>query len=138
MGSRRARTGRLTRSADFERVYRNGRSVANRELAVYVFPGETGADRPRVGISVSRKVGGAVERNRVKRMLREAIARWEPKVLGGQDVVVVARPEALTLASDGGTDAVERSLGDVLERAGVLKAAGASRAGTNAVDGEAP
>ncbi len=69
----RPRTGRmrLSRSADFDRVFRQGRSHAGRELVLYVFPRGEG-DEPRLGLSVSRKVGGAVERNRVKRLLREA------------------------------------------------------------------
>ena len=66
--------GRLSRSAEFERVYRHGRSTANRYLVLYTFP-NSDADRPRLGLSVSRKVGGAIERNRVKRLLREAFAQ---------------------------------------------------------------
>ena len=63
---RRAGRVRLSRSADFERVFRQGRSHAGRELVLYVFPrGEaTEGDAPRLGLSVSRKVGGAVQRNR--------------------------------------------------------------------------
>ena len=77
MSSRRKR-GRLSRSGDFDRVYRDGRSHANRYLVLYSFPrpADDGDDEePRLGISVSRKVGGAVERNAVKRALREAF--WE-------------------------------------------------------------
>ena len=73
MAERRKR-GRLSRSGDFDRVYRDGRSHANRFLVLYSFPrAERDADADgRLGISVSRKVGGAVERNAVKRALREA------------------------------------------------------------------
>ena len=67
---------RLTRSADFDAVYRRGRSRASRHLVVYVFPREPPTLRRRASASpCSRKVGGAVERNRVKRVLREAAAR---------------------------------------------------------------
>ena len=59
----RAGRGRLSRSADFDRVFRNGRSHASREFVLYLFPRAEGSE-PRLGLSVSRKVGGAVERNR--------------------------------------------------------------------------
>ena len=92
--------GRLSRSAEFERVYRHGRSTANRHLVLYTFPNPT-TERPRLGLSVSRKVGGAVERNRVKRLLREAFAHTEANLRAGQDVVVAARPGAGELAGRG-------------------------------------
>jgi len=99
-------------------VYRQGRSTANRELVLYVFP-NAAAESPRVGLSVSRKVGGAVERNRVKRLLREAFAQARDRVPSGNDVVLVARPDALALAEREGLAGVEASLGELLERAGM-------------------
>ena len=82
MTARRPGRGRLSRSAEFERVYRQGRSTANRHLVLYAFP-NAAAERPRLGLSVSRKVGGAVERNRVKRLLREAFAQAEQRPAPG-------------------------------------------------------
>src|SRR6266540_2473906 len=91
-GGRRKR-GRLSRSGDFDRVYREGHSHANRFLVLYAFPRrEAGAEETRLGISVGRKVGGAVERNAVKRALREAF--WSlDDAPSGHDLVLVARPD---------------------------------------------
>lgn len=114
--TRRPARGRLSRSAEFERVYRQGRSHGNRHLVVYAFPREGDADVPRLGLSVSRKVGGAVDRNKVKRLLREAFAAEQDAVQDGHDVVVVARPAALELAEREGLEGVRESLREALER----------------------
>ena len=110
--------GRLSRSAEFERVYRQGRSTANRHLVLYSFPNPS-APRLRLGLSVSRKVGGAVERNRLKRLLREAFARAEGELRGGQDVVLVARPPAGELAEREGLEGVDASLTELIDKAGL-------------------
>jgi ribonuclease P protein component len=109
---------RLSRSAEFERVYRHGRSSANRHLVLYSFPNPT-VQRPRLGLSVSRKVGGAVQRNLVKRLLREAFSEVEDELGEGQDVVVVARPEARELAEHEGLAGVSGSLSQLLDRSGL-------------------
>ena len=79
-GTAPRRRARITRSGDFDAVYRRGRSAANSHLVVYAFARD-GPARPspaRLGLSVSKKVGGAVERNRVKRVLRERFAEIAP------------------------------------------------------------
>lgn len=120
---RAAHRERLSRSAEFERVYRHGRSSANRHLVLYSFPNSE-ADRPRLGLSVSRKVGGAVERNRVKRLLREAFRSIEQELLAGQDLVVVARPPASELAEREGLAGIDASLGELLTKAGMRSGGG--------------
>ena len=113
--------GRLSRAAEFERVYRQGRSVGNRFLVLYAFP--RGADdEPRLGLSMSRKVGGAVDRNRVKRLLREAFAARVAQLPSGHDVVLVARPDVRELAEREGLDGVRRALDELVDKAGLVEA----------------
>lgn len=114
-GSRRRR---LSRSAEFERVYRQGRSKGNRFLVLYVFPrseDEAQGEGPRLGLTVSRRVGGAVERSRVKRVLREAFWAEAERLASEADYVVVARPEVRTLDEREGLAGVRRALGELVD-----------------------
>ena len=120
-GRRRSRRQRLSRSAEFDRVYREGRSHANRYLVVYSFPREGDDEDPRLGVSVGRKVGGAVERNRVKRLLRDAFWEVADSLPDGHDFVVVARPESGELAAREGEPGIEQTLRELLEKAGLAQ-----------------
>ena len=120
-GGGRSRRRRLSRSAEFERVYRQGRSHANRFLVLYAFP-RGGEDEARLGLSVSRKVGGAVDRNRVKRLVREAFAARVAELPAGHDVVVVARPDVRELAEREGLAGVRRALDELVDKAGLVQA----------------
>ncbi len=124
MGPQRASSGRgprrrrLSRSAEFERVYRQGRSKGNRFLVLYAFPREADAarpDGPRLGLSVGRRVGGAVDRTRVKRVLREAFWEEARRLSPASDYVVVARPDALGLAEREGMPGMQRELGELVD-----------------------
>ena len=119
----RRRRRRLSRSGEFDRVYREGRSHASRHLVVYAFP-RADAESPRLGVSVGRKLGGAVERNRVKRLLREAFWARAEALPDGLDFVIVARPAAGELAREGGGTAIEQALGAVLDEAGLTSGGG--------------
>lgn len=115
MKSAGAKGRRLSRSTEFQRVYRQGRSKANRHLVLYSFArGDGGQTRPRFGVSVGRKVGNAVVRNRVKRTIREAITELEPQLADGLDYVVLARPDAAELVDRDGMRGVKASLGELI------------------------
>ena len=91
------RVNRLSRSRDFDAVYRQGRSVSSRFLVLYWFPHEDPA-APRFGFSVPKSAGGAVERNRIKRQLREVWQERLDRVPVGNDYVLIVRaglPEAV-------------------------------------------
>ncbi len=119
-GGRSPKRRRLSRSAEFERVYRHGRSKGNRFLVLYAFPradddAPTEDEGPRLGLSVSRRVGGAVDRSRVKRVLREAFWAEATRLPDDADYVVVARPDARELAGREGTPGVQRELAELVD-----------------------
>ncbi len=119
MAGSEGRRGRITRSADFDRVYRSGRSHASRVFVLHAFPrGDT--EPARLGLSVSRKVGGAVDRNKVKRLVKESFSALVGQITPGTDIVVVARSDAAEFVESNGLDGVTGELRELLAQAGVV------------------
>lgn len=82
----------LKKNKDFQNVYRNGTSLANRYLVMYIL--ENHQEKNRLGISVSKKVGNSIVRHRVTRLVRESYRLNESKFRSGYDIVVIARVAA--------------------------------------------
>jgi ribonuclease P protein component len=111
------RRHRLTRSHDFDAVYRRGRSVSTRFLVLYWFAREDASDEPRLGLAVPRRVGSAVVRNRVKRRLREVWRSRLESIPAGCDYVLVVRPGFAEAAESRGEDWLGERLDEVLGKA---------------------
>ena len=82
----------LKKNIDFQNVYRNGKSYANRFLVVYILENHT--EKNRLGISVSKKVGNSVIRHHITRLIRESYRLQEDMFNSGLDIVVIARSSA--------------------------------------------
>jgi ribonuclease P protein component len=105
---------RLRRAGDVQQVYDKGHSWAHPLLVLIARPNEIPFSR--VGVTASRRVGGAVERNRAKRLLREAARHLYPQFeAAGQDIMLIARPQIVNAKEP----AVEEALSSLLERAGL-------------------
>ena len=98
----------------FKRAYNRGKKQACAKLVIYYFPNKA---QTRFGITVSKKIGKAVVRNRIRRLIREGIHKYEPQIKSGYDIVIVARG-ACVGATFG---QVEGSLYELIQRAGLLK-----------------
>ena len=110
------RANRLSRSRDFDAVYRHGRSVSSRFLVLYWF-GQEESTEPRFGLSVPRAVGNAVTRNKLKRQLRELWSARLDRVPGGQDYVLIVRPGVAEATAANGFDWLGERVDEVLGKA---------------------
>jgi len=106
---------RLLHTRDFARVRRRGRSASSPLLALYVLPTRT--PELRVGFSVSKKVGKATTRNRVKRLMRESVRKQLPSIRRGLDLVLIARPAAAEV----GYLEIDEAIRQALARAGSVR-----------------
>jgi ribonuclease P protein component len=111
------RRHRLSRSRDFEAVYRHGRSFATRYLVLYWFPREEGDAEPRLGLAVPKAIGSAAARNRLKRRLREAWRARLEVVPPGRDYVLVARAGLADAVEARGFEWLGERVDEVLRRA---------------------
>jgi ribonuclease P protein component len=112
-----ARRRRLSRSGDFDRVYREGNSRGNRFLVLYSFARreDDASDGARLGLSVGRKIGKAVTRNKVKRAIRESFWELSEGLEAGHDYVIVARPGVEGLLEREGQSGLRSSLAELVE-----------------------
>ncbi|MDH6364344.1 ribonuclease P protein component [Enterococcus sp. PF1-24] len=107
---------RVKKEQEFQKVFQQGRSCANRNFVVYTI------DKPknqhfRVGLSVGKKIGNAVERNRVKRQIRAVIFEMKDQIKENQDFIVIARPTASQLSAP----EMKKNLTHVLNLAQLIK-----------------
>lgn len=109
-------TDGIKKDSDFRKVYQRGKSLADRNLVIYTMKNKS--DKPRIGISISKKVGKAHERNRIRRCIKEAYRlNIDDKVLGGYDLVFIARINA----ADKDYKELERSLKYICKKANIIK-----------------
>jgi len=112
---------RLRKNVDFQQARRQGRSWANELLVLNVVP--NGLEHSRFGFSASRRLGKAVVRNRVKRLMREAIRQQRERLPAGWDVILIARLPM----REASFSAVERALEQLLRHARLLNQASVSQ-----------
>ena len=113
------RRNRLSRSRDFDAVYRQGRSTSTRFLVLYWFerdedPGES---EPRLGLAVPRAAGNAVVRNKIKRQLREVWRARLDRLPADRDYVLIVRPGLPEAVASNGFEWLEERVDEVLSKA---------------------
>jgi ribonuclease P protein component len=109
----------LKKNAQYQRVYKLGKSMACRCLVLYVYPnGDETLNR--LGVSVSRKVGGAVVRNRIKRRVKESFRQIKGNMQAGYDMIVVVRVSCGAVSGNTMYENVNRSLRYLLKKQGIL------------------
>jgi ribonuclease P protein component len=108
---------RLSRSQDFDAVYRKGSSTSTRYFVLYWFPRGEDGDGSRLGLAVPKSTGSAVNRNRIKRRLRELWSARLDAVPEGCDYVLVVRPGLIEAAEAQGSAWLGERVEEVLQKA---------------------
>jgi ribonuclease P protein component len=108
---------RLSRSRDFDAVYRHGRSTSTRFLVLYWFEREDEPGEPRLGLAVPRAAGNAVARNKIKRQLREVWRARLERIPAGRDYVLIAKPGLPEAVQANGFDWLGARVDEVLGKA---------------------
>jgi ribonuclease P protein component len=111
------RRHRLSRSRDFDAVYRQGRSTSTRFLVLYWFDRDEEPGEPRLGLAVPKAAGNAVARNKIKRQLREVWRARLDRVPGGRDYVLIAKPGLPEAIAANGFDWLGDRVDEVLGKA---------------------
>jgi ribonuclease P protein component len=111
---------RLSRSRDFDAVYRQGRSTSTRFLVLYWFERDEEPGEPRLGLAVPKAAGNAVARNRLKRQLREVWRERLERVPGGRDYVLIAKPGLPEAVQANGFDWLGDRVAEVLSKAAAV------------------
>lgn len=107
---------RIKKNEEFQRVFKSGKSFANRQFVIYCYRKEDQSEF-RIGLSVSKKIGNAVTRNRIKRYIRQAFLEMQHELHNDMDYVIIARHQAATKDFH----ETKKSLQHVLRIARVLK-----------------
>ncbi len=106
---------RLKRNEDFRQAYSRGKSLASKYLVIYLYPNQQSQNR--IGFSVSKKLGNAVVRNRIKRLLREGIRQLLPRLESGHDIIFIARGKIKGISYS----LVEENLRYLLKKTGLYR-----------------
>lgn len=106
---------RIKKNSHFRYIYNRGRSLSNDILVMYIF--RNGKNTNRVGISVSKKIGKSVVRNRIKRLIKESFRRNKHMFKTGYDIIFIARKKA----AEANYLEIEESIKFLVKKGGLIK-----------------